>query len=144
MTLGRNVQFDVLLELFRLSCKFDTYVLSLGLLRLKLEHGGLELENLVLYLAILERLLLLARCSIDGRVEDASLSVIADTVDVIPEFDVFLGDSLEVFGVDGAILGQLGKSFCLRVAGNAVRDRETENGVSDLILLSNGMGTYSL
>lgn len=126
LALSLNIQSDVLRQLLRLSCLLDGDVLqSLSLLRQELEHGGLELEDLVLYLAVLEEGLLIARRSLDGRVEDAGLGVVADTVDGAPEVDVFLRDFGEVVDVDGAILGQLGQGFCLRVTGLAGRDGET-------------------
>jgi hypothetical protein len=62
-------------------------------LSLQLQNSGLELEDLVLDLAILESgLLRLISCIIDGNIEGFGLGVVGDLVNLIEEIQILLGD----------------------------------------------------
>lgn len=48
-----SIQIHIRIKLFRFLCQLRSYIFALSLLRLKFEQCGLELQHLVLYLAIL-------------------------------------------------------------------------------------------
>lgn len=110
---------DVVLELLGLGGHVVGDVLALGLLDHQAQDGGLELEDLVLYLAALEGVGLLAVGRVDGRVERLLLGVVADPVHRVQEVDVRLRRRRQVVHVQRAEHRQ---RLLLRVARHAPGD----------------------
>ena len=116
LTGSLDIQSNIVVELLRLLCKRSGNILTLRLLRLELEDGGHQLQDLVLDFAILQQTL--ARCvsdmlslaylnlgclipgsSCNCWVKSFLLGIVGDLIDGIKKGQVFFSDVLKIVDV---------------------------------------------
>lgn len=119
LTRGLEVQSNVVVKLLLFSSQLGGDVLALCGLGSELKDGGLELENLVLYLAVLKGSRLVTCCGLDGGVEGFGLGIVGNIVDGSKEVNIGCVDIGEVVDVQSAVSGQNIDGFLLSVAGSS-------------------------
>jgi hypothetical protein len=132
------VRRNIVVQLRRLLRKLSSHILTLRLLRLKLNNGRHQLEHLVLYLTVLfitsatystvskigdithlSSLSRSTRCSRNSGVESFLLSVVGDLVDFVQEVLIGFGDVGEIVQVER---GKCGGGFFFGVSSLPASD----------------------
>lgn len=123
---GSGIQGDVVVQLLLLSGELCGGVLSLRCLGLKLNDCGLELENFVLYFAVLDGGLLIPSGPFKSNVECLNFSVVRDVVDGSEESDISWIDIGQIIQIESSVVGQDSDRLFLCVTGSSSRNRDSK------------------